>query len=205
MGRSIIEYVQKYLGSGKRAVKLDAEAWSLDTETFNYLLLKLADLHRVVILSGDVHYGFGSTMVVENRKEDKIINFVSSSLSNQSIGKLVSVLLSMLGHSESHSLKPSAAATASAIAGENSAEPAPLIYREEYILDDTPAIELDDDAPVAGIHESLRREQRGTAVVGSNNFGEIYFTHNQAIQKLHWIERKKAKSKIYKVAFPHKA
>lgn len=40
----------------------DRESWALNRRVYHALLRRLARFGRVVILSGDVHYGFGSTM-----------------------------------------------------------------------------------------------------------------------------------------------
>jgi hypothetical protein len=44
------------------AARVDREAWSLHGEAFEDLLARLAPMRNVVILSGDVHYGFANSI-----------------------------------------------------------------------------------------------------------------------------------------------
>ena len=71
----------------------DRESWSLNRRTYQALLQRLARFGRVVILSGDVHYGFGSTMEYWEKAESgaargvaTIVNFTSSALKNAASG-----------------------------------------------------------------------------------------------------------------------
>ncbi|HEX5441604.1 MAG TPA: hypothetical protein VFW76_12020, partial [Ktedonobacterales bacterium] len=84
----------------------DRESWALNRRTCQALLRRLARFERVVILSGDVHYGFGSTMEYWERTDEKtdrgeaqaihavrgvqgkatIVNFTSSALKNVASG-----------------------------------------------------------------------------------------------------------------------
>lgn len=64
----------------------DREAWSLHRQTYQQLVRQLARLRRAVILSGDVHYGFASTLRFWGTGPDDtatLVNFISSSLRNE--------------------------------------------------------------------------------------------------------------------------
>jgi hypothetical protein len=65
----------------------DKEAWSLDRNKFEHLLNALSPFRRVLILSGDVHYGYTVTVDYWNSRSgteqrSKYVNLVSSALKN---------------------------------------------------------------------------------------------------------------------------
>jgi hypothetical protein len=70
----------------------DRESWALNRRVYQAFLRRLARFGRILILSGDVHYGFGSTMEYweqtgsELRGAATIINFTSSSFKNVASG-----------------------------------------------------------------------------------------------------------------------
>ncbi len=67
-------------------VKFDFEAWSFNTEAYERLLDRLNNFGKVIILSGDVHYGFSA--VLDYWKGDaaeptsRMVQLTSSSLKN---------------------------------------------------------------------------------------------------------------------------
>lgn len=64
----------------------DMEAWSLDTSRFEALLARCNELRRVVILSGDVHYGFTAEMDYWKRNQPepaRILQLTASALKNE--------------------------------------------------------------------------------------------------------------------------
>jgi hypothetical protein len=64
----------------------DPEAWRLERSTFQRFLEAVGAMQRVVILSGDVHYAFGSSVQYRDRQTQetaKIVNYTSSSLHNE--------------------------------------------------------------------------------------------------------------------------
>lgn len=77
----------------------DFEAWGFNTEGFERLLSKLNDYKKVILLSGDVHYG--ATLVMDYWKENattptsRIVQLTSSSLKNEWMSN-VSILKSAL-------------------------------------------------------------------------------------------------------------
>jgi hypothetical protein len=71
----------------------DRESWALNTRIWQQLLQRLARFGCVVILSGDVHYGFGATLEYWEQAEGSaicgaatIVNFTSSALKNAAAG-----------------------------------------------------------------------------------------------------------------------
>src|SRR5262249_50814173 len=71
----------------------DRESWTLNRRICQALLRRLARFGQVVILSGDVHYGFGSTMETWEPVEGSavrgaatFVNFTSSALKNAAAG-----------------------------------------------------------------------------------------------------------------------
>ncbi|GHO85490.1 hypothetical protein [Dictyobacter formicarum] len=73
----------------------DREAWALEWGTFQSFLRTLSNLKRVVFLSGDVHYAFGSSLEywdIQTRQSAKFINFTSSPYCNEGSGAQISVL-----------------------------------------------------------------------------------------------------------------
>ncbi|GER87815.1 hypothetical protein KDW_19770 [Dictyobacter vulcani] len=79
----------------KENYRFDREAWALDWGTFQQFLRTLSDLKRVVFLSGDVHYAFGSSLEywdVKTKQSAKFINFTSSPYCNEGSGSQISVL-----------------------------------------------------------------------------------------------------------------
>ncbi|MBE3557936.1 MAG: hypothetical protein IMW89_01755 [Ktedonobacteraceae bacterium] len=77
----------------------DREAWALEWSTFQHLLRTVSMLKRVVFLSGDVHYAFGSSLAywdLHNTAAARIIDFTSSSLRNE--GSSLSLALVSVGY-----------------------------------------------------------------------------------------------------------
>lgn len=86
----------------------DRESWSLNRHTYLALLRRLERFGSVVILSGDVHYGFGSTLECWERLEGtqsasvrgaaSIVNFTSSALKNAAAGVQKALLTAAYPH-----------------------------------------------------------------------------------------------------------
>jgi hypothetical protein len=94
LGVDLVERVQT-LSSNNYA--FDREAWSLDRVIYQQVLKAMAAMQRVVILSGDVHYGFGASLEYWDETTNppytaKLVNFVSSSLKNETSGAQKAVL-----------------------------------------------------------------------------------------------------------------
>jgi len=67
---------------------VDREAWSLDPTAFEALLAALVPFRRVVILSGDVHYGFAGSVAYWDRRagterQARFIQCTSTPLKNE--------------------------------------------------------------------------------------------------------------------------
>jgi len=66
--------------------EFDMEAWSIDTACFEALLARLHEFGKVVLLSGDVHYGFSAELDYWKRGDatpSRIVQFTASALKNQ--------------------------------------------------------------------------------------------------------------------------
>ncbi|GHO44445.1 hypothetical protein [Ktedonospora formicarum] len=73
----------------------DREAWGLEWGAFQRFLKTISKLRQVVILTGDVHYAFGSYMEYWDRhtgKTAKIVNFTASPLCNEGAGEHMAAL-----------------------------------------------------------------------------------------------------------------
>lgn len=86
-----VELVERVQTMALNNYSFDREAWSLDRITYQQLLRALEPLQRVVILSGDVHYGFGASMqfwdeTTQPPRSATYVNFISSSLKNETGG-----------------------------------------------------------------------------------------------------------------------
>lgn len=109
LGVSLLERFQAFNALHSDNYSFDREAWSLERATYQHLLAALSKLHRVLILSGDVHYGFASTLDYWTASGEcaKLVDFTSSSLCNPSDGVHKAILtvaypqlLRMLGNGE---------------------------------------------------------------------------------------------------------
>jgi len=71
-------------------LKFDFEAWGMNKTSFQSLLERLANLENVIVLSGDVHYGFSSVMDLwegnDNAPKARIVQLTASSLKNEEFG-----------------------------------------------------------------------------------------------------------------------
>jgi hypothetical protein len=64
----------------------DPEAWRLERSTFQHFLEAVGAMQRIVALSGDVHYAFGSSVKYWDHRAQrtaKIVNYTSSALRNE--------------------------------------------------------------------------------------------------------------------------
>ncbi|MDR8391882.1 alkaline phosphatase D family protein [Aliifodinibius sp. S!AR15-10] len=73
-------------------LKRDFEAWGFNPAAFEGLIERLSNLKKVILLSGDVHYGFSSVLDYWKGSaavpEARILQFTSSSLKNEEFGLL---------------------------------------------------------------------------------------------------------------------
>jgi hypothetical protein len=99
LGQNFIESIQFWSHwSLRNNYALDREAWALDWDTFQPFLKALAAMRKVVILSGDVHYAFGSSLEYWSRAEyatAKIVDYTSSPLLNEVSGPEIAVLITI--------------------------------------------------------------------------------------------------------------
>ncbi len=71
-------------------LKRDYEAWGMSPKAFEALVERMSKLKRVIILSGDVHYGFSSMLDYwqgsANTPAARLVQFTSSALKNEEFG-----------------------------------------------------------------------------------------------------------------------
>ncbi len=73
----------------------DREAWALEWGTFQHFLKTISTMKRVVFLSGDVHYAFGSSMEYWDEHTSttaKFVDYTSSPFCNEDAGAHIAVL-----------------------------------------------------------------------------------------------------------------
>ncbi|HEY7415764.1 MAG TPA: hypothetical protein VH593_11270, partial [Ktedonobacteraceae bacterium] len=73
----------------------DREAWALEWDTFQHFLRAVSAMRRVVFLSGDVHYAFGSSMEYWDEHTNttaKFVDYTSSPFCNEDAGAHIAVL-----------------------------------------------------------------------------------------------------------------
>ena len=73
----------------------DCEAWALEWETFQHFIKTVSALKRIVFLSGDVHYAFGSSMEYwdqHTHKSAKLVDFTSTPFCNEGAGAHIAML-----------------------------------------------------------------------------------------------------------------
>ncbi|GHO53174.1 hypothetical protein [Ktedonobacter robiniae] len=74
---------------------MDCEAWGLEWGAFQQFLRAVSGLKRAVILAGDVHYAFGSSMEywdMHTGETARLINFTASPLCNEGAGEHMAAL-----------------------------------------------------------------------------------------------------------------
>ncbi|MDQ3854785.1 MAG: hypothetical protein M3281_00145, partial [Chloroflexota bacterium] len=85
IGVDLVEKLQFLTQMRSDNYEYDREGWSMERHTFQSFLHALSQMERVVILAGDVHYGFGSSVEYWDHisgRTAKIVNLTSSSLKN---------------------------------------------------------------------------------------------------------------------------
>lgn len=79
----------------KQNYAYDREAWALEWSTFQHLLKTTSAMQRVLFLSGDVHYAFGSSLEYwdeHTQATARFVNFTSSPLHNEGVGSHMAML-----------------------------------------------------------------------------------------------------------------
>jgi hypothetical protein len=86
------EFIQPIIGKIKGADAADLESWISHEKTFQELLNRLVPYQKVILISGDVHYGFSNEIDYwENRgnfRSAKFVNLTASALKNSSDDKV---------------------------------------------------------------------------------------------------------------------
>jgi hypothetical protein len=96
MGFGLLETIQLWSRMyNEENDSYDPEAWELERFTFQCFIKMVSAMKRVVILSGDVHYAFGSSLEYWNhhtKMTAKMINFTSSPLQNEGASTEIAAL-----------------------------------------------------------------------------------------------------------------
>lgn len=96
LGVDFIESIQEWVHWFVRDnYAYDCEAWALEWGAFQHFLKTVSAMKRVVFLSGDVHYAFGSSMEYWNEEAQataKLVDFTSSPFHNEGSGAHIAVL-----------------------------------------------------------------------------------------------------------------
>jgi hypothetical protein len=96
IGQNFVEAIQFWSHwSLRNNYGMDREAWALDWDTFHHFLKIVSAMKRVVFLSGDVHYAFGSSLEYWSYAEKataKMVDYTSSPLLNEVSGPEIAVL-----------------------------------------------------------------------------------------------------------------
>src|SRR5256714_1312678 len=95
-GIDLVEAIQFWSRMlSKENDSFDPEAWALERFTFQNFLKAVSAMKRVVILSGDVHYAFGSSLKYWDRRSKttaKIVNYTSSPFRNEGNSSQIAAL-----------------------------------------------------------------------------------------------------------------
>jgi hypothetical protein len=83
VGRRWLAMLQRLSGKARRPQWGDDEGWD-HADTRSLFQARLLDLAPAVVLSGDVHFGYSVQVKDKKRPGQSFVNFVSSSLRNQS-------------------------------------------------------------------------------------------------------------------------
>jgi hypothetical protein len=96
LGVDLVEAIQFWSRfHSKDNYTYDPEAWALDRFTFQSLLKAISPMKRVVILSGDVHYAFASSLDywdLHTGETATMVNYTSSPLRNEGAGPQIAAL-----------------------------------------------------------------------------------------------------------------
>jgi len=96
LGVDFVEAIQFWSRlRSKNTYTYDPESWGLERLTFQRFLKAISTLKRVVILSGDVHFAFGSSLEYwdhNTKATAKIVDYTSSPLLNEGSGAQIAAL-----------------------------------------------------------------------------------------------------------------
>lgn len=155
LGQRLLEGLQavaKRLGSDN--YKFDQEAWAGHPPAHQYLLEVLARLERVLILSGDVHFGFLARVAAEDQKF-QIVNATSSPIKNEAgMARVLSWLSNIVARTSLQSL---------------SADDATLRIAGQRVVEEIAGPED------GGVTTLQARHHRTSKMVVSNHVGDIHF------------------------------
>ena len=194
LGERLIEFLQKWLsksGDGtSHGNEFDGEAWAFHKPSYNALIENMMLLRRVIVLSGDVHYAFGSSFYVPTT-DARIINFVSSSMRNRAFGKTLSKILSLFNNNDFERTSLEGLEIPSDLTRRKGSVLG-AEYEEELLFDS-------EDIARIGSGEILKKEgwesaprparRKRSDVIGQTNFALITFLDGKAMQSVRWNDR----------------
>lgn len=162
LGQGLVERLQQMSAGGKRPdnYKNDQEPWSGDDRAYTSFLDHLAGLGHVLVLSGDVHFGYAARLAEPKGGAWEIVNLTSSALLNETAA--------------AQSL-PSLSAWDGARL-QNTALEATVTVRGGAVKE---TLAEDDGAVV----EPLQAGHRTTRVIARNHVGEVWFQPGIVVQR----------------------
>jgi hypothetical protein len=195
LGVGLLAWGQKILAATiKSEDVMDVEAWEFNQVAFDAVIEAMAKRQRVVVLSGDVHYGFGASFVGRESPYQgaRIVNFTSSALLNSDHGATLSYLLTGFGDSALESLSRGSSREAPAadpkLAAAAEFERGPVATTREVTVAGGEFKEeiLGGEGEPADttVLESVAGSRRRAAVTFFANVGAISFEPDHVVQTL---------------------
>lgn len=177
----------------KLPVTWDCESWSLHEPTWEALCDALLDRRWALVLSGDVHYGYGATLV-DRDAGAHLVNFVSSSLKNRSIPEAGVRALNVAGGG----LLLEGAAPVQA-------PPAAPSEPVEHTTGKRRLVETPLGEPVAPggllLEGAAQAATTHTRILGEPHLGELTFPPGKVRQTLHWLDEGQPATMVTEATF----
>lgn len=202
LGLKLIEGVQRLVTAinADWADEVDAEPWG-HTATYDAMLNRLFHRAPVVVLSGDVHYGFAASSEARSGPYAgrRIINFTASALRNES------KWMRRLGW-----LVPSDRLESA----DGTDDPTPLYSERTFRVDGEVEFEVTEriegvaltapDAPLEQVRLEANTDDARGAILGRSQLGEITLASGTLSQTLHYFKRgdSAAHTRVDTLAFP---
>ena len=182
--RAAFEMAKKYAGKDV-SNRVDYEAWSVNENIYQHLLHVLGKHKRVLVLSGDVHYAFGATLV-NHAVDSRIVNFTSSSMKNEAFSSVISVYalskyLSAKGGATLESVNASANPSSLAVESRGSTNAYDSTWDEQLLIDEITYGDITIEST-----EGFEGSKRRADVVGGSNVGLIDFKDGEVTQTVLW-------------------
>lgn len=174
LGVALLEWVQKKAARLGWGLKLDDEPWG-HSGSYRRLLELLLARSPALVLSGDVHFGFGASLFDKKQPETRVVSLTSSALKNRS-GKLARAGLWGLGFATDNHLQSALEAGGGQLCVATAREVPELSggeYVERLIVDGDVVTTgaLAGDQPEVALQGASSNDR--TDITGHNNLGEI--------------------------------